>query len=180
MDFEEWVDAYPVPPPVPRGERHVMSVSFGKEEYEAIQWIAHHPATRSMYGGQLTSVVRHGILPFLEAMRPLLDQGFRPVLEKIRDNVENANLMQTEKEILEMLDRKAKMFHLLLDYDQVRGALEEYDKFLDSVEILGPVWAPVVHKFTSMHSGMKSFRQRVQRLGEEELLALMSLEEKPR
>ena len=69
---------------------------------------------------------------------------------------------------------------MLLDYDQIGGALEEYDKLLDFIETLGPIWAPVVQKFTTMHSGMKAFRQRVQRLGDEELLALKSLEEKPR
>lgn len=133
-----------------------------------------------MYGGQLVPVIRHGLLPFLDMMLELLESGYKPTIQKIRDEIENHNLIQGEQSIIELLDRKASRCSLLLNNNQTYAALDEYDKLLDLVASLGPAWSSVVEKFMAGHSGLNKFRNKVIWGGQEELLALKNIEEKQR
>ena len=177
----EFIERYPAPPPIGRGERrHVVSVALNDNEYEAIQRLAHHPDARMVYDGSLTAVVRHALNAYLWGLGEVGEDDFKNIGDRLRDEIETANLMQSEKQIIELLDSKARRFNLLLNHDQLHGALDEYDKLLNFIEQLGYAWAPVVYKYMSSHSDMQHFRTRVRRLGVEEETMLKNVEERPR
>ena len=181
LTVEEFVTRYPAPPPIPRGERrHVISVSVNEAEYEAITRLANHPGARSQYDGALSAVVRHALHNYLWYMVDLIDDNFRAIGDRLHDELEISNYVQSEKQIVELLDNKAKRFNLLLNHDEVFSALEEYDKFLDFTVSLGNAWEGIVSKYVAKHVEMQEFRERMQRLGEDEMMALRIVEEKPR
>ena len=181
MNMEEFVTRFPGPPPIQRGERrHVVSVSLNEAEYDAVTRLAHHPVARTMYGGQLSVVVRHALQPYLWPMEELIEAGFKPLGARIQELLETASFIQNEKQIIETLDNKARHLHLLYTYDGAFSALDEYDAFLDFVESLGGAWSKVFSRFMSTHIELQAFRERVQRAGDDEMMTLKGIEEKPR
>jgi hypothetical protein len=177
MDISEFLVEYPVPPPIKRGERERLSISLDKTEFELLEVIAYHPKMHSIYKRQLGAVVRHALYWFAQAISATLDNDQQAPIIELQQYIKMHTQLCTKEAILEALDTESSIVNLLLDNDDIDGALAEYNDFLDAMATLGRL-AGIILKYLFEHPGITTFRQRVMNVGRQ--LDLQIIEEKPR
>ncbi len=182
MDLTDFFDTYPAPPRMQRGTtKRTMSVVFTDDEWRTIQKLANHEHVRALYAGHQSDLVRHGVYYMIASLEPFVEAGdLKHNVRQLLEHLRHDNLTGTKELIYQLLDSKADTFNDLLDFNEINGALDEYDQFLDQVAGLQPHWRRIIESLATEHQDMERFMQRIEGYGLVAVMALKEITEKVR
>lgn len=175
--FEAWLDAHPGIPPKPRGESHHISVYVGRDEAEALSKLLIDHRLYSIHGGKISELVRHALSYYVPPLLMLLDEGYRPLAELMRADIERSGIGQTVAQIKDYYDTKGLELRMLLDVGEVDKAFEHYEAVVSFVRARSGVWASLLMRMLREHPELASFRDAVRRMGPVEEARLRIIEE---
>ena len=173
----EWIEEHPalaVPPP---RERRQLSVYLTPDEHENLQRVFNDARLSSLWGNKYYQVVRHALHFYLPALMDLLDDGYKPISELMRADIERAGLGQTLDQINDYFATRGRELMMLIDIGEVDKAFEHYEHVIDFVHARQGIWAQLLARLLREHPDIASFRESVKRVGVLEEQRLRSIEE---
>ena len=175
--LEAWLDEHPGIPAKPRGESHHISLYVSREEAEAMSKLLIDHRLFGIHGGKISDLVRHGLSFYVPELLTLMDEGYRPLAELMRADIERSGIGQTVGQIKDYYDTKGLELRMLLDVGEVDKALEHYEAVVGFVKARDGVWAALLMRMLREHPELAAFRDAVRRMGAVEEARLRHIEE---
>ncbi len=173
----EWIDTHPAVPKRPRGERRHYSIYLSDAEGEAASRVLADSRLWSIHDGQMSELVRHALGSYLPGLMDIMEDGYRPIAELMRADIEKAGLGQTIEQIHSYLDTRGQELIMLLDLGELNKAFEHYEHVMEFVRAHEGVWATLLLKLLYEHGEITTFRDRARRIGAVEEARLRMIEE---
>src|SRR3990167_3337358 len=107
MPIKDFLDQVPCPPSFTKvkGEKKIISVTLDPEEYEVIQYLAHHPAFSETYEGKVYQPMRHLIYAFAWEVAAQAEADWEPPLSALKQRISTYNLEVTRDAVNELYDK---------------------------------------------------------------------------
>ena len=161
MNIEDFLQDYTVPPPVGKGEKAKFTVTLTQDEYDRVQRLAYNPVLEHVYNRNLYEVMRHALHFFLYRLEGELVTGWVDPIRELRMKARTFNLDLRREAIFSLLDEKAHQCNLLMDYGEITGALDEFERLLHDVAELPSYWRTLLIRFINEHPEMARFEGRM-------------------
>lgn len=171
------MDAHPAVPSKPRGESHHMSIYLGRDEAELVSKLLIDHRLYGVHGGKVSDLFRHMLYYYAPPLMDLLDDGYRPLAELMRADIERSGMGQTIGQIKDYFDTKGMELRMLLDVGELDKAFEHYERVVVFVRNRDGVWAALLGRMLFEHPEMATFRDSVRRMGPVEEARLRAIEE---
>ena len=179
MEIQDFLIRYPAPPSIPRGTpKRAITVYLSEVEAKALSELAHRPELRDVYESSVSGALRHAYYYMIVQLHECINSGWRPITKQLKDTLEVHNMAATKEELFSRRDSQAAHLNMLIDYEEVDGALEEYRLLMEEVAEL-PQWTErIVLRAIHEHAEMQRFEGRVIARGMEWFMALREIKEK--
>lgn len=177
QSLEEWIDQHPTVPARNPGDRQQFSLYLSKEEAQRLSELAQDHRLRGIHGGKAYEVVRHALYYYIPQLLDLLDEGYRPIAELMRADIEKTGIGQTIDQINDYYETRGRELNMLLAIGETDKALEHYEHVVQFAKRRTGVWAGLLMRLLREHSEMVQFRSTVRTMGVVEDMKLRSIEE---
>lgn len=175
--LEAWLETHPTVPARNPGDRQQFSLYLTKDEAQRLSELAQDHRLRGIHGGKAYEVVRHALYYYIPQLLDLLDEGYRPIAELMRADIEKTGMGQTIDQVNDYYETRGRELNMLLAINEPEKALEHYEHVIAFTKRRHGVWAGLMMRLLREHSEMVQFRESVRRLGVVEEAHLRSIEE---
>lgn len=176
-NLSEWIDTHPTIAEPPPRTRRPITVYLSPEEHEDLARVSSDPRLWHIYKGKQYQVLRHALNAYLPGLMLLLEEGYRPMAEMMRADLERAGLGQTLEQINEYYSTRGRELLMLTDAGELDRAFQHYEHVLDFVKARDGVWRGLLIKLLYEHPEMSAWRTAIKRLGHEHEERLRMAEE---
>lgn len=161
--LEAWLEAHPAVPARQHGDRQQFSAYLSKDEARLLSEVAQDHRLRAIHGGKAYEVVRHALYHYLPNLLEVMDNGYRPIAELLRADIEKAGIGQSIDQINDYFETRGRELRMLVEIGEIDKALEHYEHVVRFCTGRRGVWASLLLRLLREHSEIMAFREMIRR-----------------
>ena len=159
MDILEYFDAYPTVPPMPRGgQKFHLNFNVTPDEYDIVQQVVHHPATRDHFNVEVQMFLRWLLRAFASDFAQRVADS-KPVFNRLFEASRLESRRFVASKIDEFLNERAYELHLLLTQGLVAESLVLFKDVLIQMRQEPYPWNDVFETMFFRNDGIDRYRR---------------------
>ena len=167
--IREFIQEYPRPPAIPRGQRIQTTISFSNEEWELIRELTYHPDLRDCFEGHVSELVRWSVYHVAEDLLNVDVTKVRSLALSLRRSIREEAFELSLRSVDEWLTKVAREIDVFLWGGQEKAAFDAYELFKEGLSRFYPDHEDAIRRVSDRHPEFSRVYDQLHKLNPQRL-----------